>query len=152
MNVSDEGEVMKVPKVFLAAILATGVLMPSIAGPATAAASYGGAGTPLSISTYNFYRTGFLPIPPSSVPLTSTITGVSYKLDWYSRGGLDAQLCSSSSNCTTVSPFSSSTTYFNGMSAGTALYFRVAWKDFLLSGSLPGGPVDVTTSLTVNYS
>lgn len=68
LTVSDEGEVMRVPKVFVAAILAMCVLMPGIASPAMAAASYGGAGTPFSISTYNFYRTGFLPAPFSMAP------------------------------------------------------------------------------------
>lgn len=147
---------MKVLKVFLATMFATGILVPVSASPALAADSYGGSGTPFSISTYNSYRTGFLPSPPSSTPSTSTITGVNYNFDWnsrgYSRGSMDALLCSSPSNCTSINQYGSSTAFFNGMPADTSLYFRAAWSDFFLSGSLPGGPVSITTGITVNYS
>lgn len=147
---------MKTLKTFLGAALAIAFPVLGFSAPAMAAGSYGGAGSTVSLYSYNFYSTSYLPSPPSSVPTSSMITGVNYNMSWtstgYVRGYLDAVLCSSSTNCTSVSTYGGSTSFFNGLPASTPLYFRVAWKDAFMTGSISGGPVKVSTSATISYS
>jgi hypothetical protein len=127
----------------------------AFATPAHAAGSWGGAGTPFTIGYYNTAFTGFLPSAPSSVPSTSTITNVTYSISYYAPqfppGSFSAQLCSSSTHCTTVYTYSSSTSYFNGMPARTSLYFKASWVRVGGSGAIPGG-VSVTDSIGVSYN
>ncbi len=107
------------------------------------------------MANYNFYQTSFLPQPPSSVPSSSTITSISYSLDYtapgFRPGVLDANLCSTTTDCTPINRFGGTTSYFNGRPATTSLQIRVRWSNVLLSGAIPGG-VTVTDSITVNYS
>ena len=147
---------MKAPKILSIAMLAVGISVLGITTPAMAADGYGGSGSPFSLVTYNYYRTGFLPSPPSSVPASSTITAVNYNFDWtssgYSRGSMSAIICSTSTNCTDASQFNNSTTFFDGLPATTSLYFRAAWKDPFMTGTISGGPIDITTSIVVSYN
>lgn len=147
---------MKAPKVLSVALLAAGILILGSAAPAMAADSYGGAGTPISIYTYNYPRTGYLPSPPASVPASSTITAVSYNLNWssfgYPTGNMNASLCSSSTNCTVASRYGGSTSFFNGLPATTGLYFEATWWHPYLQGTIAGGPIEVETSVSVNYN
>ncbi len=147
---------MKTFKMSLLALFAVVTAMIGLSGPALAADSWGGSGTPFSISTYNYTQTGFLPSAPSSVPAGSTITGVSYNFDWTSRsyvgGAMTIALCSSSTNCTAASRFSNSTSFFDGLPANTSLYFRASFSSGFKSGTISGGPLNVTTSVSVSYN
>lgn len=147
---------MKSFKLILIALL-TAILGLAMASPAFAAGSYGGAGTPFSIYTFDTYAHGYLPSPPASVPSTSTITGVSYALNYSmpgaAPGNMDASICASTGTCTNAYRFTNSTTVFNGLSAkSTTIYFIVRWTNGFSSGTISGGPISFTDSLTVNYT
>ncbi|WP_328291803.1 flagellar protein FlhE [Kineococcus sp. NBC_00420] len=135
-----------------AAALAVGTLT-GLAMPAQAAGNYSGAGSPLTLTTYGASRTGFGPSAPSTVPATSTITGVSYSISYsrpsFAPGSLSSQICYTGFGCTAASYPSGSTTAFNGLAANKDLYFKFIWSGG--SGTIKGG-VNVTDSITVDYS
>lgn len=126
-----------------------------LAGPANAASSHGGAGTSFTITTYNYFRTGYLPSPPSSVPSTSKVTSISYNLNYtassYPAGSLDAYLCTTTTNCVQINRFGGTVTAFNGLAATTSFQIRAQWYSPTVTGTVPGG-VNVTDSITVSYS
>lgn len=144
---------MKALKILAGAALAVAAPAVAFSSPAQAAGTWGGAGTPVTLSTYNYLQTGYLPSAPAGA--SGTISSVSYNLNFtapsYPRGALVGRLCSSSSNCTDVNVYGGTTSFFNGLPASTSLYFRVAWKDLQMSGSIKGG-VNVTDSVSVSYS
>ena len=133
------------------------VALLALAAPAHAAAYYGGAGTPFTITVYNSLRTGYLPVAPSSVPSTSTITDIIYRIFYTApssaSGSFLGQLCTANlADCTNVAPnFTGTTNYFNGLPAQTQFVFRVEWFSFA-SGTIPGGGVKVTDEIYVDYT
>ncbi|MGH8961390.1 MAG: hypothetical protein ACRDWT_09305 [Jatrophihabitantaceae bacterium] len=126
--------------------------------PAFAAGSYGGPGTPFQVSQWNYVYQGFAPTPPSSVPSSSTITGVTYSLNYSSPGavpsGANLYICYNSLNtCYNAYRFTNSTSSFNGLPASTtSIFFAVRWYNGFSSGTISGGPISFTDSLTVSYS
>jgi hypothetical protein len=60
-------------------------------------------------------------------------------------------MCTTLSNCTTISTSGGTTSAFNGLPATTSLQIRVRWSRAFGSGSIPGG-VKVMDNITVNYS
>lgn len=151
---------MKVSRFVMTALFAMLLMVLGLAGPALAAGSYSGAGTSFQLTTYNSQRTGYLPSPPSTVPTTSTITALSYNIDWSSRssspGYMELQLCSTGTGakCVAANRFNNTTTFFNGMPATTSFVIKAAWRNAspYVSGTLAGGPITVTDSITVSYS
>jgi hypothetical protein len=141
----------------IVAFVASMAVLLGLSGPALAAGTWGGAGTPFSISSYNTVRTGYLPSPDSSVPSTSTITGISYNFDWtssgFTSGNMSIQLCvSGGSNCITASRFQNTTSAFNGLPATTQFVFKAYFFKTGVSGTISGGPINVTDSISVGYN
>ena len=126
-----------------------------VASPASAASTYGGAGTAVNLTIYNSTQTSFLPTPPSSIPTSAKITSITYDLNYSAPnlppGSLTAYLCSTLSNCTEIHRPGTSTSFFNGLPASTQLQIRVQWYSPFLSGTISGG-VAVTDSITVSYA
>lgn len=146
---------MKARSVILA-ILASLALAVGAAGPAAAAGSYGGPGATVNITNYNVWRTSFLPAPPSSVPTTSVITSVDYTMNvtrpGFAPGFLEAEMCTTLTNCTPINQFGGSTSFFNGLPADTtSLQIRVRWVHPTAANPIPGGVI-ISNGITVNYS
>lgn len=151
---------MKSFKTLVITLLAAAAALVSTESAAWAAGTYGGAGSPVSLSYYNSTLTGFLPGPPGGISPASTITGVNYTLNWsspgYQPGYMAATICSNTAGvilCTSASQFTNSTTAFNGkLVSTTQLYFKLTWSNATTSGLIINGPVKVTDSVTVNYT
>ncbi len=111
----------------------------------------------MTLTTHGATRTSFGPSAPASVPATSTITGVSYDIS-YTRpglapGSLNSQICATGYGCVAANYPGGSTTTFNGIPATTWVYMKFTWlsNSPYLYGTIKGG-VDVTDTITVNYS
>lgn len=124
-----------------------------VVSPAAASGSYGGSGS-VSITTYNFWRTIFLPSPPSSVPQDTTVTSVSYTLHdtnpRFAPGFLETRICSTTTHCVDITRFGGTTSFFNGLPARTNLSIHTRYRHAWLTGLIDGS-VNVSASLTVHY-
>jgi len=141
------------------ALLATLAVLLGGTGAAQAAGSWSGSSSTVNLYNYNFYQTGFTGGGYSSAPAGSTITGVSYDLNYmnsgFASGSLQGLLCSSSSNCVSISTgYGNVTSFFNGLPANsTDVYFRVRWTHPYLTGSIKNGPIKVDIMrVNVSYS
>lgn len=150
------------PRRFL--MLATALLtmlavMIGSSGTAQAAGYWTGSSSTINLSSYNYLYTGYIGTGPSSVPPGSTVSGLTYDLNYmnpgFVSGSLDAYICANStSTCTPVSyGYGNTTSAFNGLPAGTtSFFFKVRWSNARLSGTInPPIQVDVMR-INVSYN